>query len=192
MRKAFLVCGPESSGNKLTTQLFCMAGCAGTWTEPQDLNHFVAGREHDITKIIGKAQVLVYIQSIPGGPIYRPDLPAIKRRFESAGFPTSTIIVSRDWHACTKSKLLHGHQSSLTTAWSELEQEWIHVGQCLLHLRPFYILSTSYLFLSPTRALIGLEHFTGLQFPKSARALIDDADAKHFTRPFPQPQTGGP
>lgn len=180
MNQCILVCGPESSCNKLTTQLFCMAGYAGTYTEPQHLNHFVAGREHDITRIIADATHIVYIQSVPGGPIHRPDLPAIKRRFESAGFAVKTVIVLRDWYACCRSKLLNRHQHDFDTAWQALMEEWTYIGQCLFHLHPFFILNTSYLLTNPRRALTGLSMFTQTNFPDSCTDIIKDTDLKYF------------
>lgn len=187
MKTAFIIAGPESAGNHLTTQLFCMAGCAGGDLLNKDLVHFIEGRLHDITNIIGQASKIVHLESVPRAHVYRPDLPSIKRRFESSGFKTLTIIVFRDWYANVKSKVLHGHQPTEAMAWSELPHEWIHIGQSLLHLRPFYILNTSYMFLAPERALFGLEQFTGLRFPQEAKDLIKDVDAKHYTSPLPNP-----
>lgn len=123
MKTAFLIAGPESAGNHLTTQLFCMAGCTGGEPLYKQLVDFIEGREHDITNIIGHASKIVHFVSIPRDCVYQPDLPFIKRRFESSGFQTFTIILFRDWYANVKSKVLDGHQPTEAMAWHELPLE---------------------------------------------------------------------
>jgi len=175
MKKAFLVVGPESSGTKLVTQLFCMAGCAGDFEHKQRLDDFVVGglfpREM-------KGKDIVFRRSVPHGGEF-PDLLAIERKFKEREYEIGWVVIFRDWYANICSAPKYGHKRSIREAQNRLPEEWKYIAGYIPKFENFYFLLSSQLFVKPRRALFGLSVWAGLGLIQHS-SIIKDADEKYF------------
>lgn len=104
-KRCFLVCGPESSGNRLMTRILIRAGCYG------DYNMFQRLDNEDVPPNIND---IVIHRSFPfgneGEGRHWPDLYQIINRFEEMGHKLDHIIVmSRDFRCTIKSQLKANH-----------------------------------------------------------------------------------
>lgn len=173
--KAFVVIGPESSGTRIVTRLFCAVGCLGGYEHVQPLDCFIENGG-DFPYVKGRD--IVFRRSVPHANQV-PDICRIQDKFEREGFDVYWIIVIRDWYCTIASAAEHKHKCSNEKAANQLPQEWAYIGMNLGNMKRFYFLLSSQMMLSPERALIGLERYTKLEFSLYTD-LVRDADVKHF------------
>lgn len=175
MNKAFIVIGPESSGTKVTTSLFCHAGCYGDYTHLQRLDAFVEGA--DFPKE-AQGKDVVFRRSVPhGGRFHGIEL--VQNRFSGQGLAPKWIITVRDWYCNTYSAPKYGHKRSVQEEKEKLPLEWVYIGNNLRFMKDFYFLLTSQMFLDPERALYGLSVWAGIDLVKHS-SIVVDADEKYF------------
>lgn len=174
MGNLFLVVGPESSGNHLTSLILKTMGCY--WEEPQKLDLFLKDemKLEDITN----NQNIVLRRSVPHGHEWVDPI-KIEKAFDNHGYKMSTIILKREWMATMLSNYYH-RSSTVEDAWNVLVRAEKHIASFLCHgvVDPFYMLNTSSLMKDPKPVIKGLELFTGLDWPKniSYESIVFDSD----------------
>lgn len=172
MGKVFLVLGPESSGNNLTSMILKTMGCY--WEEPQLLDKFLTD-ESKIDDITDNSNIVLR-RSIPHGREW-VDPVSIAMKFEKVGYEIYTIILKREWMATILSNYYH-RSTDVEEAWETLISAELHIAKFLHLMKPFYILNTSALMKDPEPSIKGLEIFTGLNWPEniSYENIIYDSD----------------
>jgi hypothetical protein len=174
MRKLFLVLGPESSGNNLTSLVLKTLGCY--WEEPQKLDLFLKGEME--FKAITDNPNIVLRRSVPYGREWSNPI-EIATAFRKQGYKMFTIILQREWMATMLSNYYH-RSSTVEEAWETLVKAEKHIAQYLQSgvLDPFYILNTSSLMKDPEPVIKGLELFTELKWSGDIdfETVVRDAD----------------
>lgn len=92
MKQAFVVVGPESSGNKLMGALLVRAGCVG------DITDEGRGNLWSVVEPATEERV-VMVYSYPSGYEW-PDLRNVYWRLQNKGYLTWVLVMARD-HYCT-------------------------------------------------------------------------------------------
>jgi len=174
MNKLFLIMGPESSGNHLTSLILKTMNCY--WEEPQKLDDFLKGK-CKLADITNNSNVVLR-RSIPYGRDW-VDPVLINSLFSKQGYKTYTIILQREWIATMLSNYYH-RSSTVEEAWETLVKAEKHISKYLNvgSLDPFYILNVSSLMKDPEPSIKGLELFTGLKWPKNLayEKIVKDSD----------------
>ena len=139
MRKLFLVFGPESAGNNLTSLVLKTMGCY--WEEPQQLDSFLKG-DCGLDDITDNPNIVLR-RSVPRGHEWVQPL-LVRSKFEDRGYEMYTIVLQREWMATMLSNYYH-RASTVEEAWETLVNAEKHIAQYLQSgvLDPFYILNTS-------------------------------------------------
>jgi hypothetical protein len=174
MGKLFFVYGPESAGNHVTSKVLQTMGCF--WDEPQSLDQVVNG-EKEVEEITTNENIVLR-RSIPHG-VHFVDPDSIRSKFKNHSM--ITIIPVRDWMPNIFSNYYH-RSETVHDALSSLRNAWIHIGNNISNIQPFYFFNTSLLFKDPRSAIEGLEYFTSLEWPENIpyEDIIYDADiGKH-------------
>ena len=112
--RAFVVVGPESSGNKYMVRLLCEAGCAGRSDDYQPYDDL-----SDLTVQFPEGQPLPenvgFHRSFPHAGSW-PLLGKIKEKLSGFGYSTVIIVMVRDVEAIQHSQVRRGHVDSAETA----------------------------------------------------------------------------
>lgn len=103
-RRAFIVCGPESSGNRVLGAILCRAGCWGNGSTeqptieqiPADADNVMLIRHHDLLQTF--------------------------RALKARGFEPTAILTVREWTANLKSLVMRGHDASELAAEDRLRR----------------------------------------------------------------------
>lgn len=184
MKRVFIIVGPESSGTRVVTRLFCMAGCVGDYEHEQRLDKFVYENDVGIDETLGEGhETIVLRRSIPHYPDKRPDILGIGAMFQEAGYEPYYVVTMRDWTCNALSKVVAGHCPAWPEAKECLTKEWADIGSIFAGFDGnFCVVLTSHLFVDPERTLSGLEGWLGLSFPKNAFKIVFDADGKYYSK----------
>lgn len=97
-KRAFLVCGPESSGNRLLTSILCRAGCWGSDSTDQPTP----------AEVPDDQELVALIQ--------HHDLLQAYRTLKAKGFAVTALLLVREWNAHVASLVTRGHDASVTAA----------------------------------------------------------------------------
>jgi len=172
--KLFLVIGPESSGNHLTSLVLKTMGCF--WEEPQRLDEVADG----VLKLkeVTDNPYLVLRRSVPHGhDMVNP--PYIRSIFSSLGYKMYTILLQREWMATMLSNYYH-RSTNVEEAQETLRKAERHIAYHVSHgfCDPFFTLNTSALMKDPEPVIKGLEYFTGLKWPDGVKYedVVKDTD----------------
>jgi hypothetical protein len=173
-KRVFLVLGPESSGNHVTSKVLQTMGCY--WEEPQKLDSFLKG-DCGLDEITDNPNIVLR-RSVPHGHEWHQ--PTISRSmFADRGYTMFTIVLQREWMATMLSNYYH-RSSTVEEAWSTLIKAEKHIATLMSHelLDPFFILNTSTLMKDPEPVIKGLELFTGLKWPDTVpyERIVHDSD----------------
>lgn len=118
-KRAYLVYGPEASGNRLMGRLLIAAGCIGDGGHAQRWE----------TKPPTDETPIVWVRSLPLGTDHRwPDVPEHIMRLEDAGYQVVLVILVRDMIATSLSQIAAGHVEHRL----EAEQNMLGALQTLL------------------------------------------------------------
>lgn len=101
MKRAFLVTGPESAGNRLLAAVLSAAGCVGEGSTASRFNERLPFDEDPA----------VVIRSMPHGGDWYPVemlLSTLRRR----GYEVTVLVTTRDPVALARSQVANGHQPS--------------------------------------------------------------------------------
>lgn len=174
IKKLFLVLGPESSGNHLTSLVLQKMGCY--WEEPQKLDSFLEGTME--LKDITDEKNIVLRRSVPHGREW-PSPVEIEKRFKEEGYTMGTIILQREWMATCLSNYYH-RSNTVEEAEATLRDAEKHIARYLYNsaLDPFYVLNVSSMMKDPVPSIKGLERFTGLKWPSilPVDSVVRDSD----------------
>ena len=167
-RRAFLVCGPESSGNRLMTRLLVAAGCYGDGAHFQRLDRAIPVHEHQI----------VWMRSVPHAHEW-PDLSGMVHQLRGLNYTVQVVVMSRDWTAVARSQVAAGHAPDEATALSNIREAWRHI---FTHLNlvdvPYVVVNYESLVQRPSAALAGVMALFGLPLPE--HEYIYDGNVKWF------------
>jgi len=168
-KRAFLVLGPESSGTRLMTCLLISAGCYGDDGHEQRLDHGLPVAE----------PLIVWRRSLPHRGEW-PDLRAIIRNLKGAGYETTALVMSRDWHALVQSQLAAPHALDTETALAQIRQAYALIFY-MLHVTdtPSEIVNLEALIQRPNEVAGHLMQRLGL--PQPTGVEIYDANAKYYS-----------
>lgn len=175
-KKMFLVLGPESSGNHITSRVLENMGCF--WEENQKLiiDRFCRG-ECPLSEITTNSNIVLR-RSVPYEHEWA-DPNKYRKLFENEGYKMYSIILQREWMAGLLSQYYH-RSATVEIAWDSYVKAEKHIGKYLSDssLDPFYVFNTSALMKDPEPVIKGLEYFTGLKWPKEVpyNSIVYDAD----------------
>jgi hypothetical protein len=102
MRQAFVICGPQSSGNRLLGAILVRAGCWGEGSTNQPRH---------ISEIPSDAEKIVWI--------HPPCLDTALTDLKAAQFDITAILIIREPEATCRSMVKAGFYPALTTAFNE-------------------------------------------------------------------------
>ena len=174
MKKIFLVIGPESSGNNLTSLVLKTMGCY--WEEPQKLDSFLKG-DCGLDEVTDNPNIVLR-RSVPHGHEWMEPVLA-RQMFAERGYEMYTIVLQREWMATMLSNYYH-RSTTVEEAQETLRKAEKHISTLMSHdhLDPFYILNTSALMKDPKAVVRGLEYFTGLKWPEGVKyeSIVKDTD----------------
>lgn len=136
MSKAYLVVGPESSGNRLMARLLIAAGCYGDGDMFQRLDDRIPTPEEI-------DQPLVWVRSYPHGPNgekykrHWPDIYNLIEKLRERSWSSVTIVVMvRDMYCVISSQVAHGHALDHIEAAQRCTQAYFRIFQQLSEM-PF-------------------------------------------------------
>lgn len=119
MKKAFIVVGPEASGNRYLGRLLVSAGCAGSGThhQPFDKDNW----NFELPEPYPEKVVLV--RSFPHAKAW-PDLVTLKRKFDHYGYETTVLILFRDPWVVQESQIKEGHVANREMAFAHYQRAY--------------------------------------------------------------------
>lgn len=166
-RRAFLVCGPESAGNRTLAALLVSAGCIGdaSTAQPYDGTRWPAGESP-----------VVLIRSVPHGEQW-PDLGVVCTELEGRGYEVTALVPARDAFCMAVSQVERGHQRSREEALAVAGQAYRRIfGTLPADVRTIVVTYESLVLHGP-RAAIALLREIGLG-PPVAPLRIDGQPAQ--------------
>lgn len=177
MKRAFVVCGPESSGNRMTAALLISAGCHGEAGVDAPLNVGLPSGESPVA----------LVRSFPHGEESVPDLIRLSCDLRRKLYATTFIPLTRDTVACAASQVGRGHRKSAAEAREAITGAMGAMWSQLHLLRDVRIVPTTYEALAGSEAARGaLVKLLGLQTPGDTVTVdgvgrgFEDENAKHY------------
>lgn len=175
-KRAYVVVGPESSGNRLLTALLVRAGCAGAGSTSQP---FDLPTEEDPA---------VLLRSYPHGNEW-PDLAAICGELRNRGYVVRVLVLVRDpWCVVQSQRTRQQHPEQL--AWANIRHAYTTLFGQLAPLNIWWTLVPyEALVLHPVEAVRRLlemidlpaENLEGpFEVDGLSRLSIEDANAAHY------------
>jgi len=105
-KRAFLVLGPESAGNRLVTRCLISAGCEGDGDHEQ--------RFDEPDGLVGAADLIVIRRSMPHGDAW-PHLDGLLDRLKSHGYHDVRVLAMIRTHYCMiRSQVIAGHHCNVS------------------------------------------------------------------------------
>lgn len=113
MNRAFVVVGPESSGNRYVTRMLVSGGCIGHGNVHQPLVD-ATGIDWRITVPDPGDKPLAFFRSFPHGRTSDgwPNMEQIDSQLRSARYEPFYLVCVRNWAATIKSQVAVGHVQS--------------------------------------------------------------------------------
>jgi tetratricopeptide (TPR) repeat protein len=105
-KRAFLVLGPESCGNRLVTQCLIAAGCDGEAGHTQKFDR--------PDGLVGAGSVIAWRRSLPHGPSW-PDLYQLLHRLRVAGYNDVRVFALLRNHYCAVRSQVNRHEKHADT-----------------------------------------------------------------------------
>ena len=164
MKRAYVVVGPESSGNRMLASLLIGAGCCGGTAFDHPLMFDVPTGEDPV----------VLIRSFPHGDGW-PDLAEIYRTLRSRGYMVRVLVTVRDPHCVIESQVERRHHPP-ELAWSNYQQSYRRIFEQLLTVNAWYAL-VPYATLRRGEAQRNLLATLGLP---AVEVEVRDENAKHY------------
>lgn len=163
MKRCFVVCGPESAGNRLLAAHLQRAGCHGNASTEQDY-------------FPGKESPAFVIRSLPHGEEW-PDLKALKRKLERRDYRVTFLVTVRDPFSLVRSQLARGHQDCAYKAIETVREAYRAALIGDYYLVPYEALTQGY---DGFLGLLGLPRGTGGLFIDGEPTKIQDGNKKHY------------
>jgi len=128
-KHCILVFGPEGSGTKFVTSVFCRLGWFGDYGWEQRLDSDIDF--HNENRI-------VFRRSFPHGNKWC-NIKDIEKRF--ADYNTSIIVMFRDWHTSLLSQTTNGHVGSPTSSLQNLRRAYHYIFKSLSEFDNYVVIS---------------------------------------------------
>lgn len=172
--RAFLVCGPESSGNCYLTRLLCEAGCAGRGAGEQPFD----GPGCSVVVPEPRPPLVAVVRSFPHGGTW-PDLASQVQQLRDQGYRVMVLVTVRDQHSQFLSQLRAGHADS----WPEYTSRYVRAYRDIFS----GVLASGAAFLLVPYACLGRERYRDmlrgiLELPGPFLEPFIDGDAKYEAR----------
>lgn len=120
-RNAYIVVGPESSGNRYLVRFLCAAGCAGRGEQDQPFDGPAPGyRFVPPTDVTGP---IAFYRSFPHGGLW-PDLSAMATTARRAGFLVTVLVMVRDPAVVEMSQVRDGHVITAESALVRVQEAY--------------------------------------------------------------------
>lgn len=149
---AFLIYGPESSGNHITRTFLKAMDCS------------IGGNSVPFGSIDGKTHL--------------PDMLGLAHKCEKEGWSVVWVIPIRDFHCMAKSKIHRNRAKDLDAAFLQIKNEYRYIFDVILkHGGDYFLLPMNVLFEHPEYLALELQHLYDVGRYKPIK--IYDADAKH-------------
>lgn len=187
MKKAFIICGPETSGTRLTRMCFLKAGVQEVGF---DMGPALDVFERDTHLLLMKQSKEVFARrSIPHGwkrgePIDMLDIAKYHIGFLKQGFDPYWIVPIRNFHALARAKEKKRRKDDKRESIDVVTGQYNYIFARLIDVgAAYYFFNVSALMLNVERELIGLERWTGVRFPLAdIEREVYDADKKYYER----------
>lgn len=174
--RAYLVAGPESSGNRYMTRCLVSAGCAGRGEVKQPWD----GKHHFLV-LPETPERLVVFRSVPHGrlgpkPLW-PDIAGHVQILRDHGYDLDILLMDRDPEFVARSQVNTGHADSLEQAYGRIDDAWSHIYRHISHARAWEnVTKVLYRFLGNSNYRLKLSK--QLDLPPFTESFID-GDAKY-------------
>lgn len=163
--KAIIVCGPESSGNRLMTKLLMISGCMGQDGHEQDFDTYVPHADQTQRNIVWRI-------SVPGGKNYRPNILYMVHMLQSKNYDVQVVVMTRDWHCVTHSQSFH-LKIDKDLALHRTREAYLHIfDQLRSACVPFVVVTYGGLVLSQEKGICALLDM--LELPYGDMADFDE------------------
>lgn len=142
VKQAFLVCGPEASGNRYLVSLLCSAGCAGKSSQNQPFDAF-NGYNWAIRLPNDKPDLFAFHRSFPHGRIW-PDMISIIRYLQNQGYLVTVLVMIRNQDIVEQSQVRSMHVANILEARSNIKKAFNLINISLTRVNvDFYFVSYS-------------------------------------------------
>lgn len=131
MRRAYLVVGPEASGNRYLTRLLLSAGCGGGFRLGSQHEQVFDLPDGGLDLSGDLPERLAFCRSYPWGPSPgRWDFwTGILDNFRDHGYVTDVLLLVRDQRATELSQVKAGHTVNLDDSWHNLRRAYRQIVQ---------------------------------------------------------------
>lgn len=117
--RAYLVVGPESSGNRYLVSLLVSGGCSGIGGHDQPFD----GPVGNIIVLEPKPEHIAMHRSFPHGNRWL-GLDVLIDQLADHGYQTTVLIAVRDPSACVPSQILGGHTKTIAEAEAHIDRAY--------------------------------------------------------------------
>lgn len=168
MKRAFLVSGPESSGNRLVLSLLEESGCV----------NLTADAEPDWNALQPEGETIALMRSMPHGGRW-DSIWRLVRHIESFGYTTTVLVPVRDNHCVADSQAEIKYAESYEDGLARVSRAYSHViGACVLARLDYHLVPYESLVLHPKQAGNALLVLLGM--PKVRKFHATDENRKHY------------
>lgn len=168
MKRAFIVCGPESCGNRILTRILVAAGCYGDGKISQRLDYKEPA-----------ADLIVWARSFPHAGRW-PNLVKMIAKLEMQGYEVTALVPTRDWFATAISQVEAMHVPTLE--WSDHNQQAAY-KRIFAELDtagvPFIVVHYDSLVHRPQRYIKALMAWLDLPMPETHERIIDATEKRY-------------
>lgn len=164
--KAFLVYGPESSGNRLVHRILIEMGCLGDGGHVQEFDSYIPK----------PTKPIVWGRSVPSDYIW-PNIRGEIHNVQLNGYDPVGIVLFRDWYAMSRSQLKQGRVRTLQHANQNIKKAYEHIFNELVC--PYIILSYENIILHPQETVKILSETFGLPYV-ILKEKIADGNKKYY------------
>ncbi len=177
---AYLVVGPESSGNHLVTDILCHAGCHGQSGDHTDWQQTDGDRStvaHDDLQpwdvcMPDDQDPIVWRRSVPHLEKL-PNIAEMVASLEARDYTVTVVVVTREKYATVQSQIKWGHIINTQQGLEQIEQSYQHIFQ---HIKKAGVAHT----LVNYESLVNYAHASkfllielGLKLPKQNFSMFD-------------------
>jgi hypothetical protein len=180
MKRAFIVCGAEASGTKLTTKILLASGCEGDATNEQWVERALKN------KYTFECDPVVLRQSFPCG-LEAPDLKRYIWHFHCIGYAPQVIVTVRDWWANQQAQLYkQTHALNPEHSLNKMQEAYLSIFYELHHFRiPFLIVTYESIIARPELTVRNIISWCNLPQPEMSKLPeIYDANEKWYSGNF--------
>lgn len=124
MNKAFIIVGPESSGNRLFHRILIECGCYGDGGHDQRLDRIIP-EVHEVEEM-GFSHI-VWGSSMPRASEWYRIYDKYIFPIEQRGYAPHVIVLQRDIHAIAHSQVKWGHVKDLQKAYNQITAAYCYI-----------------------------------------------------------------